>query len=240
MVRGHRLRRPGLNQPPARSATRNGRKTELAQTSTRVNRSAEIDRQLSAWTRTRTPHQAVATLQAGGVLAGFIQRPDEYDSHFAAREFLATSNNQASNRYGSRTPRYARRSSPSPSSPPPPRWASHTRHREGAPRSRRRRHRPPFRSQHPPRSGHMNRQLTAPSPSPRISEIIAGPTRSFCSSVAGGASRPLGARPPPPSVDRARARVRRTHTRRVTRADCVRLRPRRQPHRMQPCPSCTQ
>lgn len=24
------------------------------------------------------------------MLAGFIQRPDEYDSHFAAREFLAT------------------------------------------------------------------------------------------------------------------------------------------------------
>jgi crotonobetainyl-CoA:carnitine CoA-transferase CaiB-like acyl-CoA transferase len=58
----------------------------------RLARRAEIDEQLTAWTRERPPRQATATLQAAGVPAGFMQRASEYehDPHLQARDFLRT------------------------------------------------------------------------------------------------------------------------------------------------------
>jgi crotonobetainyl-CoA:carnitine CoA-transferase CaiB-like acyl-CoA transferase len=49
----------------------------LANPEARVARRAEIDDHLTAWTLTRTPREAAAVLQAAGVPAGFMQRPEE-------------------------------------------------------------------------------------------------------------------------------------------------------------------
>jgi crotonobetainyl-CoA:carnitine CoA-transferase CaiB-like acyl-CoA transferase len=52
----------------------------------------EIDLLLSRWTRTLRPRALAARLQAAGVPAGFMQRPDEYDADpgFTARGLLRT------------------------------------------------------------------------------------------------------------------------------------------------------
>src|SRR6476646_8245711 len=50
----------------------------------------EIDEHLTRWTRTLLPREVTATLQAAGVPAGFMQRPDEFedDPQLHARDFL--------------------------------------------------------------------------------------------------------------------------------------------------------
>jgi crotonobetainyl-CoA:carnitine CoA-transferase CaiB-like acyl-CoA transferase len=64
----------------------------LATVTGRLARRAEIDEQLTTWTRERSPRHAAAILQAAGVPAGFMQRGSEYahDPHLQARAFLRT------------------------------------------------------------------------------------------------------------------------------------------------------
>jgi crotonobetainyl-CoA:carnitine CoA-transferase CaiB-like acyl-CoA transferase len=63
---------------------------ELETTPERLGRRAELDEHLTAWTRSRSPRQVTATLQAAGVPAGFMQRSDEYedDPQLQARDFF--------------------------------------------------------------------------------------------------------------------------------------------------------
>jgi crotonobetainyl-CoA:carnitine CoA-transferase CaiB-like acyl-CoA transferase len=65
---------------------------DLATTTGRLVRRAEIDEHLTAWTRQRPPREVTATLQAAGVPAGFMQRSPEYedDPQLQARDFLRT------------------------------------------------------------------------------------------------------------------------------------------------------
>jgi crotonobetainyl-CoA:carnitine CoA-transferase CaiB-like acyl-CoA transferase len=65
---------------------------DLATTTGRLVRRAEIDEHLMAWTRQRPPREVTATLQAAGVPAGFMQRSPEYedDPQLRARDFLRT------------------------------------------------------------------------------------------------------------------------------------------------------
>ena len=65
---------------------------DLATTAGRLARRAEIDEQLTAWTRARPPREVTATLQAAGVPAGFMQRAAEYqdDPQLQARDFFRT------------------------------------------------------------------------------------------------------------------------------------------------------
>ncbi|MGZ4172693.1 MAG: CoA transferase, partial [Solirubrobacteraceae bacterium] len=65
---------------------------DLATTTGRLARRAEIDGHLTAWTRQRWPREVTATLQAAGVPAGFMQRAAEYedDPQLRARDFLRT------------------------------------------------------------------------------------------------------------------------------------------------------
>jgi crotonobetainyl-CoA:carnitine CoA-transferase CaiB-like acyl-CoA transferase len=65
---------------------------DLATTTGRLARRAEIDGHLTAWTRQRRPREVTATLQAAGVPAGFMQRAAEYedDPQLRARDFLRT------------------------------------------------------------------------------------------------------------------------------------------------------
>jgi crotonobetainyl-CoA:carnitine CoA-transferase CaiB-like acyl-CoA transferase len=63
---------------------------DLATVAGRLAHRGELDERLAAWTRVRPPREAVATLQAAGVPAGFMQRVDEYedDPQLRARDFL--------------------------------------------------------------------------------------------------------------------------------------------------------
>jgi crotonobetainyl-CoA:carnitine CoA-transferase CaiB-like acyl-CoA transferase len=65
---------------------------DLATTTGRLARRAEIDQHLTAWTRQRRPREVTAALQAAGVPAGFMQRAAEYedDPQLQARDFLRT------------------------------------------------------------------------------------------------------------------------------------------------------
>jgi crotonobetainyl-CoA:carnitine CoA-transferase CaiB-like acyl-CoA transferase len=65
---------------------------DLATTTARLARRAEIDEHLTAWTRERPPREVTAALQAAGVPAGFMQRATEYedDPQLQARDFLRT------------------------------------------------------------------------------------------------------------------------------------------------------
>ncbi len=65
---------------------------DLAATTGRLARRAELDEHLTAWTRERAPREVTATLQAAGVPAGFMQRAGEYedDPQLQARDFLRT------------------------------------------------------------------------------------------------------------------------------------------------------
>jgi crotonobetainyl-CoA:carnitine CoA-transferase CaiB-like acyl-CoA transferase len=65
---------------------------DLATTTGRLARRAEIDERLTAWTRERRPREVTSTLQAAGVPAGFMQRAAEYedDPQLQARDFLRT------------------------------------------------------------------------------------------------------------------------------------------------------
>ena len=65
---------------------------DLATTTARLARRAEIDEHLTAWTRERPPREVTAALQAAGVPAGFMQRAAEYedDPQLRARDFLRT------------------------------------------------------------------------------------------------------------------------------------------------------
>jgi crotonobetainyl-CoA:carnitine CoA-transferase CaiB-like acyl-CoA transferase len=58
----------------------------------RVAARSEIDARVAAWTRTRTPDEAAATLQAAGVSAMAVQSADDHraDPHLAARGALVT------------------------------------------------------------------------------------------------------------------------------------------------------
>ena len=51
---------------------------DLATATGRLARRGEIDEHLTRWTRALHPRQVTATLQADGVPAGFMQRPDEF------------------------------------------------------------------------------------------------------------------------------------------------------------------
>lgn len=63
---------------------------DLATTTGRITRRTEIDEHLTRWTRTLPPRSVTATLQAAGVPAGFMQRPEEFedDPQLQAREFM--------------------------------------------------------------------------------------------------------------------------------------------------------
>ena len=63
---------------------------DLATATGRVARRTEIDKHLTRWTRALPPRSVTATLQAAGVPAGFMQRPDEFedDPQLQARDFL--------------------------------------------------------------------------------------------------------------------------------------------------------
>jgi len=65
---------------------------DLATTTGRLARRAEIDEHLTAWTRERSPREVTAVLQAAGVPGGFMQRAAEYedDPQLRARDFLRT------------------------------------------------------------------------------------------------------------------------------------------------------
>jgi crotonobetainyl-CoA:carnitine CoA-transferase CaiB-like acyl-CoA transferase len=65
---------------------------DLATSTGRLARRAELDEQLTAWTRERAPREVTATLQAAGVPAGFMQRAAAYedDPQLRARDFLRT------------------------------------------------------------------------------------------------------------------------------------------------------
>jgi crotonobetainyl-CoA:carnitine CoA-transferase CaiB-like acyl-CoA transferase len=82
---------------------------DLATTTGRLARRAEIDARLSAWTRQRPPRQVTATLQAEGVPAGFMQRAAEYedDPQLRARDFLRTFEQRAWSRWPLSTRRFA-------------------------------------------------------------------------------------------------------------------------------------
>jgi crotonobetainyl-CoA:carnitine CoA-transferase CaiB-like acyl-CoA transferase len=64
---------------------------DLAGTTGRLARRTEIDEHLTRWTRALPPREVTATLQAAGVPAGFMQRPDEFedDPQLQARDFLS-------------------------------------------------------------------------------------------------------------------------------------------------------
>jgi crotonobetainyl-CoA:carnitine CoA-transferase CaiB-like acyl-CoA transferase len=76
--------RAAVGDPPWAAAP------ELETTPERLGRRAELDEHLTAWTRSRSPRQVTATLQAAGVPAGFMQRSDEYedDPQLQARDFF--------------------------------------------------------------------------------------------------------------------------------------------------------
>ena len=63
---------------------------DLATATERLARRTEIDEHLTRWTRALPPREVAATLQAAGVPAGFMQRPDEFedDPQLQAREFM--------------------------------------------------------------------------------------------------------------------------------------------------------
>ena len=63
---------------------------DLATATGRLARRTEIDVHLTRWTRALPPREVAATLQAAGVPAGFMQRPDEFedDPQLQAREFM--------------------------------------------------------------------------------------------------------------------------------------------------------
>jgi crotonobetainyl-CoA:carnitine CoA-transferase CaiB-like acyl-CoA transferase len=63
---------------------------DLATATGRGARRTEIDEHLTRWTRALPPREVTATLQAAGVPAGFMQRPDEFedDPQLEARDFL--------------------------------------------------------------------------------------------------------------------------------------------------------
>jgi crotonobetainyl-CoA:carnitine CoA-transferase CaiB-like acyl-CoA transferase len=63
---------------------------DLATATGRLARRTEIDEHLTRWTRALPPREVTATLQAAGVPAGFMQRPDEFedDPQLKAREFM--------------------------------------------------------------------------------------------------------------------------------------------------------
>jgi len=63
---------------------------DLATMTGRLARRAEIDEQLTAWTRERPPREVTAALQEAGVPAGFMQRADDYedDPQLQARDFF--------------------------------------------------------------------------------------------------------------------------------------------------------
>jgi crotonobetainyl-CoA:carnitine CoA-transferase CaiB-like acyl-CoA transferase len=63
---------------------------DLATATGRLARRTEIDEHLTRWTRALPPREVTATLQAAGVPAGFMQRPDEFedDPQLQARDFL--------------------------------------------------------------------------------------------------------------------------------------------------------
>jgi crotonobetainyl-CoA:carnitine CoA-transferase CaiB-like acyl-CoA transferase len=65
---------------------------DLATTAGRLARRADIDEQLTAWTRERPPREVMATLQAAGVPAGFMQRAADFedDPQLQVRDFLRT------------------------------------------------------------------------------------------------------------------------------------------------------
>ena len=65
--------------------------SSLTSTAGRLERSDEIDEGISAWTRSRTPHEAAESLQAAGLAAGAVQNTeDQYtlDPHLAARGYF--------------------------------------------------------------------------------------------------------------------------------------------------------
>jgi crotonobetainyl-CoA:carnitine CoA-transferase CaiB-like acyl-CoA transferase len=64
---------------------------DLAGTTGRLARRTEIDEHLTRWTSALPPREVTATLQAAGVPAGFMQRPDEFedDPQLQARDFLS-------------------------------------------------------------------------------------------------------------------------------------------------------
>jgi magnesium chelatase subunit I len=64
---------------------------DLAGTTGRLARRTEIDEHLTRWTRALPPREVTATLQAAGVPAGFMQRPEEFedDPQLQARDFLS-------------------------------------------------------------------------------------------------------------------------------------------------------
>jgi crotonobetainyl-CoA:carnitine CoA-transferase CaiB-like acyl-CoA transferase len=63
---------------------------ELATATGRIALRAEINQQLAAWIRRRSPREVTATLQEAGVPAGFMQRPAEFedDPQLQARDFF--------------------------------------------------------------------------------------------------------------------------------------------------------
>lgn len=64
----------------------------LATAAGRVAARDEIDARVAEWTRTRTPEEAAAALQAAGVSAMPVQNPDDHraDAHLAARGAIVT------------------------------------------------------------------------------------------------------------------------------------------------------
>ena len=64
----------------------------LATAAGRIAARDEIDARVAEWTRTRTPEEAAATLQAAGVSAMPVQNPDDHraDPHLAARGAIVT------------------------------------------------------------------------------------------------------------------------------------------------------
>lgn len=67
------------------------RDTSLASTAGRLERSEEIDEGISAWMRSRTPHEAAEIFQSAGLAAGAVQNTeDQYtlDPHLAARGYF--------------------------------------------------------------------------------------------------------------------------------------------------------
>jgi crotonobetainyl-CoA:carnitine CoA-transferase CaiB-like acyl-CoA transferase len=64
---------------------------DLAGVDGRLARRTEIDEHLTRWTGALPPREVTATLQAAGVPAGFMQRPDEFkdDPQLQARDFLS-------------------------------------------------------------------------------------------------------------------------------------------------------
>jgi crotonobetainyl-CoA:carnitine CoA-transferase CaiB-like acyl-CoA transferase len=64
--------------------------SRFATTAERWQRHDELDEMISAWTRERTPHQAMRLLQAAGVAAGAVQTGEDLwrDAHLRMRDFM--------------------------------------------------------------------------------------------------------------------------------------------------------